>query len=145
LILYVDTSALLKAYVEEEGSPLIRDQLGQADRLTTSAITYVEVHTALARRRHGGDLPPAEYRKAMRSFEEDWERFLRLDVGDAVLREAARLGTEHVLRAYDAIHLGSAVLLRSQLGTDIMLASWDVELDAAAARERFSVLRARRR
>ena len=145
MILYVDTSALLKAYVEEEGSPVVRDQLGQANRLTTSAITYVEVHTALARRRHRGGLSPVEYRKAMRSFEEDWARFLRVDVGDAVLSEAARLGTAHVLRAYDAIHLGSAVVLRSQLRADIMLASWDAELDAAAARERFTVLRARRR
>lgn len=145
MIVYADTSALLKAYVEEEGSLLVRDQLDRADRLATSAITFVEVHSALARRRHVHDISRAEYLRASRSFEDDWERLLRLDVGDTVIREAARLGAAHVLRAYDALHLGSAVVLRSQLASDVLLASWDNELDAAAARERFPILRPRRR
>jgi predicted nucleic acid-binding protein len=145
LTVYVDTSALLKVYIEEEGSALVRDQLDRATQLATSAITRVEVHTALARRRHGRDLPQAAYREVVRAFEADWERVLRLAVSDAVLGQATRLGAEHVLRAYDAIHLSSAVLLRTQIGGEVLLASWDDDLDAAALRERFAVLRPRRR
>ena len=145
LILYLDTSALLKDYLEEEGAAVVREAIARASRLATSVITYVEARSALARRRHAGDLSAAEYRHVVRRLDDAWERLLRLDVSDGLLGEAARLAEKHVLRAYDAIHLGSAVLLRSQLGTDITLASWDDELDAAAARERFTVLRARRR
>ena len=145
LILYVDTSALLKVYVDEEGSALVRERVGQAVGLATSAITYVEAHSALARRRHAGDLSPNDYRKAVWELSEGWERYHRLAVGDAVLGEAARLAKAHLLRACDAIHLGSAVLLRSRLQADVTLASWDDELDAAAAREGLQLLRPRRR
>jgi hypothetical protein len=55
--------------------------------------------------------------------------------------EAARLGVGHLLKAYDAVHLASAVLLRARLGTDVRLSSWDDELDRAAAREDFQLLR----
>lgn len=141
----MDTSALLKVYVEEEGSALVRDHLSPAAGLATSAITFVEAHSALARRRNVGGLPPGDYRRAVREFSEGWEQYFRLEVGDEVLGEAARLAREHVLRAYDAIHLGSAVVFRSRVRTDVALASWDDELDAAARREGFSVLRSPRR
>lgn len=131
--------------MDEEGSALVRERVGQAIGLATSAITYVEAHSAFARRWHVGDLLPTDYRNAVREFSEGWERYLRLEVGEAVLAEAARLAKKHVLRAYDAVHLSSAVLLRSRLGGDLTLASWDDELDAAAVREGFQLLRARRR
>ncbi len=76
----------------------------------------------------------------MREFSEGWEQYLRFEIGDEVLGEAARLAREHVLRAYDAIHLGSAVVVRSRVRADVAVASWDDEL-AAARREGFSVLR----
>ena len=145
LILYVDTSALLKVYIDEEGSALVRERVDQATRLVTSALTYVEARSALARRRRASDLRPADYRRTIREFEEGWQRYFRLEVSDAVLSEAARLADEHLLRAYDAIHLGSALLLRSQLQAAVTVLSWDDDLDAAAAREGFGVLRSRRR
>ncbi len=123
----------------------MRERVEQASRLVTSAITYVEARSALARRRRARDLPPSDYRRTIREFETGWQRYVRIEVSDAVLGEAARLADEHLLRAYDALHLGSAVLLRSQLQAPVALISWDDELDAAAAREGFGLLRSRRR
>ena len=65
-------------------------------------------------------------------------------VGDRVLEEAVRLADAYALRGFDAIHLASAVTLRQRLDRGVGFASWDAELDAAAARERFEVLRRRR-
>jgi uncharacterized protein len=143
LNLYLDTSALLKVYVDEDGSALVRERVEQAARLATSAVTYVEAHSALARRRQGGDLSPGRYRTAVATFEEGWDRYLRLDVGAAVLGDAARLATRHLLKAYDAIHLASALRFRSGLEADVTLAAWDDELDAASLREGLQVLRPR--
>jgi predicted nucleic acid-binding protein len=143
LILYLDTSALLKLYVEEDGSTLVRDGVGRASHLATSAIAYVEVHSALGRRRRGGDLSPADFRRSTREFEEGWERYVRVDVADPLVREAARLAVEHLLRAYDAIHLASALAVRVGGGT--MFASWDDDLDSAAAGEGFPLIRPHRR
>ena len=40
--LYLDASALVKLYVDEEGSPLVRGAVERAGVVSTSAITYVE-------------------------------------------------------------------------------------------------------
>lgn len=141
LNLYLDTSALLKLYVDEDGSTLVRGRVEQAGRLATSAVTYVQAHSALARRKRLGDLSPARYRAVLGTFEEGWSRYLRLDVGEGVLSAAARLAGRHVLRAYDSIHLASALVFRSGLEAEVTLASWDDELDAAAVREGLQVLR----
>lgn len=74
-------------------------------------------------------------------MDEDWRRLVSLAVTGAVLDEAVRVADKYVLQAYDAIHLASAITLRSSLEETILLASWDDELDAAATREGFSVLR----
>jgi hypothetical protein len=86
------------------------------------------------------DLTPMNYRAAARAFDESWEGYYRLEVGEEVLGEAARLGARHVLRAYDAVHLASAMLLRARVGTDVTLSSWDDELDRAAVREGFQLV-----
>jgi predicted nucleic acid-binding protein len=135
----------LKLYIEEEGSGAVRDWLSDASRLASSAVTYVEVRSALARRRRGRGLSPTDRRAIIRKLGIDWQRYLVIEVGDAVLAEAVRLADRHLLRAYDAVHLASATVVRSQLGATIGVASWDDDLDAAAAREGFDVLRARRR
>jgi predicted nucleic acid-binding protein len=121
----------------------VRDFIARAARLATSAITYVEVRSALARRWRARDLSLADYRDAVRQFENAWGRYVRIDVTDGVLAQAARLAEAHGLRAYDAIHLGSAILLRARIEAEVTLGSWDDELDAAALKEGLYVLRPR--
>jgi len=123
------------------GSELVREHTREARRLATSALAYVESRSALARRRRAGDILPAEHRGILRQLDEDWRSLVSLAVTGAVLDEAVRIADKYVLRAYDAIHLASAITLRSSLEETILLASWDDELDAAAKREGFSVLR----
>lgn len=110
----------------------------------TAQIAYVEARAALARRRQAGDLSPAEYRRLREDFESDWERYLRLEVEEPLLRRAAGLADAHRLRAYDAVHLASAILLRTHLDDEVLFGSWDDPLDRAAAREGFRLLRGRR-
>ena len=109
--------------------------------MTTSSITYVEARAALARRRRAGDLSAGEHRRLVGEFESDWQRYVRLEVTDRLIREAAALADRHPLRAYDAIHLASAVTARRQFGGEMLFACWDDGLSAAAAREGFRVAR----
>lgn len=145
LSLYLDTSALLKLYVEEEGSDLVLGRISEATVSGTSVITYVEARSALARRRQHGELSASEYRRGLELFEADWERFVRAEISDELLRHAAHLAEVHRLRAYDAVHLASAIRLRDRLGGEGTFASWDDNLDRAAARESFQLLRPRKR
>jgi uncharacterized protein with PIN domain len=66
--LYLDTSALVKLYVDEEGSPFVRSAVERAGVVSTSAITYVEARAAFVRRRHerglSAGLEPLQPRKS---------------------------------------------------------------------------------
>jgi predicted nucleic acid-binding protein len=119
--------------------------VSDATVLGTSIITYVEARSALARRRQHGDLSVSDYRRATEGFEADWQRYVRTEVTEALLRDAAHLAELHRLRAYDAVHLAAAIVFRDGVGDETTFASWDDNLDRAAAREGFRLLRPRRR
>lgn len=57
-VYYLDSSALVKRYVTETGSPWLRAQLSASVRnpVVIARITWVEVLTALARRQREGTL-----------------------------------------------------------------------------------------
>jgi uncharacterized protein with PIN domain len=58
LILYLDSSALVKLFAEETGSELVRAAVDQAARSYTHLISYAEVRAALARAlREGRETP----------------------------------------------------------------------------------------
>jgi predicted nucleic acid-binding protein len=135
----------VKLYLDELGSDLVRDEAGRADHLATSALAYVETRSALARRRRAGDIAPGDHRAILLQLDAEWPHFVSLEVTGPVLDEAARLADQYVLRPYDAVHLASALALRSRLETSVVLGSWDDDLDAAARREGFLVLRERPR
>lgn len=143
--LYLDTSALVKLYIDEDGSPLVRWHVGQARLVATSMIAYVEARAAFARRRHEGRFTPGEYRRIVRALNTDWEHYILLEVTASLIREAADLAEVHRLRAYDAIHLASATVLKKRLAEAVLFASWDANLERAASREGLDLLRARRK
>ncbi|MEX2146907.1 MAG: type II toxin-antitoxin system VapC family toxin [Candidatus Rokuibacteriota bacterium] len=143
MTLYLDTSALVKLYVDEEGSELVREGVEEARFVSTSAIAYVEARAAFARRRSERTLTRPAHRRVIDLLDADWPRYMLLDVTDAVIREAARLTDLHGLRAYDAIHLASAGAVRERFPEGVVFASWDARLDAAASREGLSPLRHR--
>jgi predicted nucleic acid-binding protein len=132
-------------FVDEEGSGLVRASVAEAELAATSMMTYVETRAALARRRHAGGLTPAEHRRVLEDLEGHWGRYARLELAEDMLIDAARLAEVHRLRAYDAVHLASAVLLARRPGGETLFVSWDDQLDAAAAREGLRLVRRRRR
>ena len=139
--LYLDTSALVKLYVEEEGSGTVREAVAGADSVASSAIAYVEARAAFARRRRERRLSPAGYRRTLQELEVDWDHYLRVEITSGLIRRAAELVEVHALRAYDAIHLASATLLREHLQGPIRFACWDSTLLAAARREGLHLVR----
>ncbi len=74
-MIYPDSSALIKKYVVEKGTPEVRGFFSGGEVLWTSKISQAEGWSALARRRRGGDLTDAQYRLLTRSFERDWRAF----------------------------------------------------------------------
>ncbi len=130
--LYLDTSALVKLYVNEEGSESVRDATGRARLVSTSVIAYVEARGAFARRRREGGLRLSDHRRVIKDLDADWPHYVRLEASEPLIRDAARIAEVYGLRAYDAIHLASALLLRHRLSAPIVFGCWDTELKSTA-------------
>ena len=137
---YLDTSALIKRFVAEKGSALIHAIVTQTGSVATAKIAYVEVYAGLARKHREGHLSDRQYSLSCRQFESDWRAYLRVDLRDEILLIARDLIQRHPLRGFDAIHLASALNLKSALGEDITFAAADERLLRAAEAERLSAL-----
>lgn len=133
--LYLDTSALVKLYVEEDGSSIVRSAVEEAETVATSIVAYVEARAAFARQQRERTIPLSDYRRLIRDFEADWRHYLVIEATEPLVRQAAELAEAHRLRAYDAIHLASASVLKENLEDSVSFASWDSQLQAAARRE----------
>jgi predicted nucleic acid-binding protein len=135
LIVYLDTSSLVKLYVEEEGSRLVRDLVEPAELVATSVVTYVEVRAALARQRREGGLTAAGFGQAKNDFEIDWPRYVAVEVNEAVCRRAGDLAEKHHLRGFDSLHLASYLSLCGDGARQIRFSSFDERLNRAARKE----------
>jgi predicted nucleic acid-binding protein len=133
LILYLDTSALVKLYVEEHGSSEVRHAIAQAERVVTHGIAYVEARAAF--RRRAADAPDADaLQRWRRDFEADWPKLDVVDPAPALLHRAGELADLLSLRAYDAVHLAAAEALHQRLGAShsLVFAVYDKRLALAA-------------
>ena len=132
---YLDTSALIKRFVTERGSAVVQAIVTRNGTVATAKIAYAEVYAGLTRRQREGHLPDRQYVSACRQFESDWRAYVRVDLRDDVLLLARDLIQRHPLRGFDAIHLASALSLKSGLGEQITFAAADERLLRAAEAE----------
>lgn len=135
MILYFDTSAMVKLYVEEEGSDKVKAVSVQAQVVATSLIGYAEARAAFARAKREARLHAKEYQQALEDLDRDWDSYFVLEVTEDLVRRAGTLAEDHALRAYDALHLASALTLRDRVQRAVAFLCFDGELEAAARGE----------
>lgn len=135
MILYLDTSSLVKLYVEEEESSRVADLVRSSKVAGTSLVAYAEARAAFARRFRENAFTPREYKRLTSSFDEDWDNYLIVSVTKGLVRQAGDLSEKHGLRGFDAIHLSSAVTLRKELSARIVFSCFDEKLQIASRAE----------
>lgn len=136
MILYLDTSSLIKLYVEEPGTPEVERQFDEASLVCTSVVAYAEARSALARLCREGSLPPEEHTRIKANLDQSWTDYLTVDVTPEVWRAAGDLAEAHALRGCDSIHLSSLLhLIRTDLGEPVQFSSFDDRLRRASQRE----------
>jgi predicted nucleic acid-binding protein len=134
LIRYFDSSALVKRYVQEEGSSRVR-RLLRTGVAVTARLSLVEMVSALARRGREGDLPASHLRRIVGEIRSDAEQLVLVELTEAVAERARELLLVRALRASDAVQLASCLLLREEAGADVALITYDDPLAAAAKAE----------
>ncbi|HEU4760279.1 MAG TPA: type II toxin-antitoxin system VapC family toxin [Dehalococcoidia bacterium] len=135
MILYLDTSSLLKLYVEEPGSAEVEASAREAAGVASSLVAYAEARAALARAHRDRRLTTRAYRAVVRAFEDQWPSYTAVAVAESIVRLAGTLAERHALRGFDAIHLASALALRDNLQEPVAFSASDGALMAAAGLE----------
>jgi predicted nucleic acid-binding protein len=128
--LYVDSSALLKRYVEEPDSDRAVELLTSDPELVTGRHTVVEVRRNLARL-----LEPVAATAARAAFAVDLTAFAIVELDAATCELAATIAEQTGVRTLDALHLGAA----RRLGTTITVLTFDVRQAQAARALGFAV------
>ena len=107
MILYLDTSALVKLFVEETHSDRIRQAVSAGKLIATHVIAYVETCATFARVAHArGD--DALFPALRGNLDIQWKAWEILNVTEPLIRRAADLAGRYRLRGYDSLHLSAA-------------------------------------
>lgn len=140
MIIYLDTSSLVKIYVDEAGSSRVKEFVDSASVVSTSKVAYAEARAAFARKHKEGGFSLNTLRKIVEDLNRDWESYFVIEVTDGLIRSSGDLAEKYLLRGFDSIHLASAVNLKAKTGKEVYFSSNDLKLNRAAEKEGFVVL-----
>jgi predicted nucleic acid-binding protein len=133
MTLYLDTSSLVKLYLNEPDSDAIARLVDEAAVIVTSVFAYPEARATFARRVRERQLTAAESTIVVRQFDEDWDRLVVMLFGNELARAAGRLADRLGVRGCDAVHLASFEALLGRCDdTDIRFSCADDRLVRAA-------------
>jgi len=132
-MLYLDTSALVKKYIEEERSADVRNCISEHEIIATSTIARAESAATFARSVRRGSLTETAARAGHQQFVREWKTYMRIRVTESLVARADHMAWAFRLRGYDAVHLAAALEWHDRIGQAITLATFDEELWRAAA------------
>lgn len=123
MTLYVDTSALMKRYIEERDSD-VSEQLMLTDPvLITSRLTEIEMRRNLTKLLDGSELA-----RTRRQLQGDLDAFALVALDSTTCSEAARIAEQTQCRSLDSIHIAAAL----RAGTHTTLLTFDIRQAQAA-------------
>lgn len=131
MILYLDTSALVKLYIREAGTDDVISWISAAEFTGTSLLALTEAGAAFSRAVRVGSITEQTGELAVRLLRDQWPRYLKTPINEKVVTRAADLAWTLGLRGYDAIHLASAETWQEGSGLPVTLVTYDRQLSAA--------------
>ena len=137
--IFIDSSALVKVFVNEPGTsiiqPFIIDAFANSDvLLMTSAVTNAEMMAAFAALRRGRNLSQRQFEETVTRFRERWQEFSIPEVTSSLIDRSGEIGLQHKLKGADAFQLASALEAETEL-----FISTDNDLNAAATAQGLTV------
>lgn len=132
MILFCDTSALMKVYAQEQHSDWTRQAVTSACPCMVCQITWVEMCAAIALKGRTGQLTHSEGIAAMNRLTVEWAGYSQLAIDSILIASAGDLAQSFGLRAYDSVQLASALRVHNQVGAAMTFCCFDKQLNAAA-------------
>ena len=132
MILFFDTSALLKLFIREQHSEAVCKASKAASLKVVSQLTWVEMCAALGLKQRTRQIDAPQATRALQELRDEWDRYSKLAVDQALIFTAGELALTFGLRAYDSLQLASAQRAHSQTGNTLAFACFDKQLNEAA-------------
>lgn len=140
MICYVDSSALVKYYIEEEGTADVKKAFLSAREIVVSMIGFSEVVSTIYRKYREDDLSLKSKDHLMVQFKKDWTGFYLINVSAQVIRLSGDLIHKYPLRGFDSVHIASAIVASKKLEANISFLSFDQQQCKAAQKESLLVI-----
>ena len=115
MISFFDSSALAKRFIEESGSDEIEKICFDSESIVVSSICFPEIISALNRRLRESSISKKDYHLIKERLIEEFEHIEIINVVPEVIAKSIMLLEKNNLRALDAIHIASALILKSDL------------------------------
>lgn len=132
MILFCDTSALIKLYIQETFSAEVQRQATEAGTIAVSRIAWAEAMAALARRARESPVDIDAIEAVRARLRNDWRDFAIIEVTQALVELAGEYADTFALRGYDSIQLAAARTLQEAASDDLCFACFDNRLRKAA-------------
>lgn len=133
MILFCDTSALVKLYVKEEFSADVRDLSDKARAIAASRISWAEAMAAFARRARENPADTEVMDAIRANLRTDWPDFAIVEVTQPLVELAGEYADTFALRGYDSVQLASARMLQLGANDALCFACFDTRLQKAAS------------
>jgi predicted nucleic acid-binding protein len=140
MILYLDTSALVKKYFKEKNSSEVITAWKSSLGIATSAVAFAELLAAVYRKGSEKRVKKIYIETVVRSFQKDWSTFIVVEVNNRLNETIHKVIAKHGLRGFDAIHLAAALTIGSAVKNNFLFACYDDRLRRAAQAEGLETL-----
>ncbi|MCS5700482.1 type II toxin-antitoxin system VapC family toxin [Cyanobium sp. FGCU-52] len=140
MILYCDTSALIKLLVQEPGSDRLQRVSSEAEAIAVCRVTWAEAMAAMARRQREDPLSSSDLEQARQLLIRTWAQFLIVEISQRLVESAGRYADAFALRGYDSVQLAAAHELHRSTALPITFACSDRRLNQAAQLLQLGVL-----
>lgn len=132
LILFLDTSALVKLYIAETDSITVHDAVARAETVAVCRIAWAEACAALARRVREVPTDEAGVLSAKQALARDWPHFFVIEVTQPVVERACEFSETFALRGYDSVQLSAAYEIVNAIPGEVAFSSFDNRLNKVA-------------
>ncbi|MGH8631862.1 MAG: type II toxin-antitoxin system VapC family toxin [Burkholderiales bacterium] len=133
MILYLDTSALVKLFVPEPHSVAVRAAVAAGSIIATQLLAYAEACSAFARLAEAR-ANETLFRRLRRELDTHWTEWEIVQIDERLVRRAGEFCARYRLRGYDSVHLAAAERIRdvSSGYADFRFGVFDANLARAA-------------
>lgn len=115
MLVFFDSSAFAKRYVQEAGSDDVLSWCERASAIGLSGIALTEIVSAFCRLLREKQISRKQYHSLKVSLLEDVRDATICDVSPEVIRYSILALEKNTLRGMDAIHIGSSLALRAEV------------------------------